>query len=1038
MPQTQVGDAPLQEVIAGLNDQQREAVEVLEGPLLIFAGAGSGKTRVLTTRIANLIAQHKVWPDRLLAVTFTNKAAREMRERVAVLVGGDAVRWLGTFHATAARMLRRDAELIGLVRSFNIFDDDDQRATLRRVLDELGLDPKRYSPAQLSNSISKAKNELLTPDDYPVRSYGDEVVRRVFARYEQLLRVSGGLDFDDLLGKTVELLRESPEALERWRDRFRYVLVDEYQDTNHAQYALVNLLAEEHRQLCVVGDDDQCLLEGTRVRMADGSDLPIERVQAGDRVLAGYGRGDFRPARILRVHRSAAPPSGVAVTTRSGNRIVSTAEHVHFAGYRLGVAPKYHFTYLMRKKGVGYRIGVTQVHTRAQVKPTVGYWQRSFQEGADALWILATHASEREARNGNRRNVVITLCGDRRGARPMHRISLVGSDDAGRQALESMGLSVRPSGHPEAAGWRHETVRAQYGDLVGTLDRIRSVLDVNVVQHARLGRNEPGNHDNASLPFVRAAAIRPGMSMFDSVGGYDVVETVEQVPLRGSVYDLDVEDVHNFVAEGLVTHNSIYGWRGADVRNILDFQNDYPDARVVRLEQNYRSTQPILDAAYAVIKHNPERAEKRLWTAKQGGEKINAAQLYNEVEEAEYVADELQRLRRQEGMRYGDAAVLYRTNAQSRAFEDVFRRRRIPYRLIGGVRFWERAEVKGLLAYVRFLHNPADIVSFARLVNAPRRKIGPKSVDALQAHAQATGRSLLEVAADPGSVPNLPKPAQAPVRTLHDQLQSILATVGVLRPSDLVEHLIDLVGLIPHHRDGTPQGDARIENLREVQGLAAEFDERGEPAAALEEFLTDVALVSDVDALAEQEPGVTLITLHMVKGLEFPTVFLVGLEEGLLPHRRAVEDERELPEERRLCYVGITRAERRLYLTCSFRRHLFGQAQAGLPSRFLAEIPRRLLAPPRKGAAPVAPPRNDGRGGPSAYRERLLARQTEVAPAPAPVQRFAAGDLVNHPKFGPGTVLKSTLTRTDEELMIQFDRVGMKIMSGMLAPLVKR
>ena len=650
VPQTQVGDAPLEEVIAGLNDRQREAVDQLEGPLLIFAGAGSGKTRVLTTRIANLIAERKVWPDRLLAVTFTNKAAREMRERVAVLVGGDAVRWVGTFHATAARILRRDAELIGLVRSFNIFDDDDQRATLRRVLDELRLDPKRYSPAQLSNSISKAKTELVTPDDYPVRSYGDEVVRRVFTRYEELLRVSGGLDFDDLLGKTVELLRESPEALERWRDRFRYVLVDEYQDTNHAQYALVNLLAEEHRQLCVVGDDDQ----------------------------------------------------------------------------------------------------------------------------------------------------------------------------------------------------------------------------------------------------------------------------------------------------------SIYGWRGADVRNILDFQKDYPDAHVVRLEQNYRSTQPILDAAYSVIKRNPERAEKRLWTARQGGEKINAAQLYNEVEEAEYVADEVQRLRRQDGMSYGDAAVLYRTNAQSRAFEDVFRRRRIPYRLIGGVRFWERAEVKDLLAYLRFLHNPSDIVSFARLVNAPRRKIGPKSVDALQAQAQATGRNLLEVAADPASVPGLPKPAQGPARTLHDQLQSILATVGVLRPSDLVEHLIDLVGLIAHHRDGTPQGDARIENLREVQGLAAEFDVREDPRAGLEEFLTDIALVSDVDSLGEQEPGVTLITLHMVKGLEFPTVFLVGMEEGLLPHRRAVEDERELPEERRLCYVGITRAERRLYLTCSFRRHLFGQAQAGLPSRFLAEIPRQLLAPPAR------------------------------------------------------------------------------------------
>ncbi|MFZ0215244.1 MAG: 3'-5' exonuclease, partial [Candidatus Dormiibacterota bacterium] len=620
-----------------------------------------------------------------------------------------------------------------------------------------------------------------------------------------------------------------------------------------------------------------------------------------------------------------------------------------------------------------------------------------------------------------------------------HRISLAGGDEVGRAALASTGLSVRPSGRRDAFGWRHESARATYGDLLTSLEQIQSVLDVNVVQLARLGRNVDGERSTNSLPFVHAAAVRQGMSMFDGDGGYDLVESVERVELDGHVYDLDIEQVHNFVAEGLVTHNSIYGWRGADVRNILDFRNDYPDATVVRLEQNYRSTQPILDAAYSVIRRNPDRAEKRLWTNRTGGERINAAQLYNEVEEAEYVADEIQRLRQRDGMPYGDAAVLYRMNAQSRAFEDVFRRRRIPYRLIGGVRFWERAEVKDLLAYLRFLHNPSDLISFARLVNAPRRKIGAKSVDALQTASLESGRDLLTIAADPASVPGLPRAAQGPVRLLHDQLQSIRATIGVLPPSELVGHLIELTGLEDHHRDGTPQGDARIENLAEVQGLAAEFDARGDPGPALEEFLTDVALVSDVDALGESEPGVTLITLHMVKGLEFPTVFLVGLEEGLLPHRRAVEDERELPEERRLCYVGITRAEHRLYVTCSFRRHLYGQSQAGLPSRFLSEIPRELLAPPRKGAAPVAPPRRDDAGsrGPT-YRERLAARQAEPAPAPAPVQRFAKGDRVNHPTFGPGTVLKSTLTRTDEELMIQFDRVGMKIMSGMLAPLTKR
>ena len=730
--------AVLDEVIAGLNPVQREAVEHLDGPLLIFAGAGSGKTRVLTTRVANLIANRKVWPDRLLAVTFTNKAAREMRDRVGRLVEGSDRMWVGTFHATAVRMLRRDGDRIGIPSSFTIFDDDDSRAAMRRVIEELRLDPKRYRPALLTGLVSKAKNELQTPETYPDRSYQDEIVRRCFERYQELLRASGGLDFDDLIGGTVELLRSDEEVLERWRDRFRYILVDEYQDTNHAQYVLVNVLASGHRQLAVVGDDDQ----------------------------------------------------------------------------------------------------------------------------------------------------------------------------------------------------------------------------------------------------------------------------------------------------------SIYRFRGADVRNILDFEKDYPEAKVVRLEQNYRSTQHILDAAYQVIRRNPERAEKRLWTDKLGGELLAAVQLYNEVEEAEFVADEVERLRRVEDRRYADFAVLYRTNAQSRAFEDVLRRRRIPYRLVGGVRFWERAEIKDLLAYLRFIFNPSDTVSFARLVNVPRRKIGAVTVDALARHAAQRGRSILDAMTDPRGVDGLPRAAAGPVERLRAQLESVRATMGVLRPGDLIEHLVEVMGLAEHYRDGTPQGDARIENLAEVQGLAKEFDDRGEPGEALEQFLTEVALVSDVDTYQDEEEGLTLITLHMVKGLEFPVVFLAGMEEGLLPHRRAVEDERELPEERRLCYVGITRAQDRLYLSCAFRRHLYGQAEAGLPSRFLADIPQSLLAPPRKGAAPVAPPRDGSRRGRPA-RERWVDHQVRDAPAAPPVQRFGEGDRIRHATFGPGTVLKSTLTRTDEELVVQFERAGVKILSVNAAPLSK-
>ena len=707
-----------------LNPPQREAVTHGEGPLLIFAGAGSGKTRVLTARIAYLIATHRVWPDRLLAVTFTNKAAKEMRARVEDLVGEDGQKmWVGTFHSTAVKILRREAQRIGVVPSFVIFDEDDTRAALRRVLDELRLDPKRYPIGALSNAISQAKNELKGPNEYPNRSYADEVVRRIYESYQEVLRRSGGLDFDDLIMKLVELFNTDEEALAKWRDRFRHVLVDEYQDTNRAQYVLVNQLAQEHRNVVVVGDDDQ----------------------------------------------------------------------------------------------------------------------------------------------------------------------------------------------------------------------------------------------------------------------------------------------------------SIYRFRGADVRNILDFRKDYPDAHVVRLEQNYRSSQAILDAAYSVIRSNPERAEKKLWTERAGGEKVMAMQAYNEVEEAEFVADEIERLRRIENRGYSSFAVLYRTNAQSRSFEDVLARRRIPYRLVGGIRFWERREVKDVVAYLRFCSNPKDALSFGRIVSVPARKIGNVTIDALNAAAREADSDILSLLEEPGNVKGVPRPAIAPLQKFRAQIEAIRSVMGVLRPSELLDHVVEVIGLRQHYLDGTPQGEARMENLNELRGLA------------------EIALVSDVDAYDENGEGVTLITLHMVKGLEFPVVFMVGMEEGLLPHQRALDEREENPsavgaatemaEERRLCYVGMTRAKDRLYLSCAFRRHLYGRSQPAFPSRFLTEIPQSMLAAP-KGSAPVAPPRQG-------YKERFQERQVQAAPAEPPVQRFTSGDRVKHPAFGQGTVVKSTLTRTDEELVIKFDKVGLKILSGMLAPLTK-
>jgi DNA helicase-2/ATP-dependent DNA helicase PcrA len=483
---------------------------------------------------------------------------------------------------------------------------------------------------------------------------------------------------------------------------------------------------------------------------------------------------------------------------------------------------------------------------------------------------------------------------------------------------------------------------------------------------------------------------------------------------------------------------SIYRFRGADVRNILDFRKDYPDAHVVHLEQNYRSSQAILDAAYSVIRSNPERAEKRLWTQRAGGEKVIATQAYNEVEEAEFVADEVERLRKTETRGYSDFAVLYRTNAQSRAFEDVLARRRIPYRLVGGIRFWERREVKDVVAYMRFCFNPKDVLSFGRIVSVPSRKIGNVTVEAVNAYARERDSDILSLLAEPFHIPGVPRAAINQLQSFRAQIESVRATMGVLHPSELIDQVVEVMGLRQHYLDGTPQGEARLENINELRGLAEGFDDR-EPAQGLEDFMAEVALVSDVDAYDENGEGVTLITLHMVKGLEFPVVFMVGMEEGLLPHQRALDEREENPsavgattemaEERRLCYVGMTRAKDRLYLSCAFRRHLYGRSQPAFPSRFLTDIPQSMLGAPR-GSAPVAPPRQG-------YKERFIERQVEAAPAPPPVQRFASGDRVKHPAFGAGTVVKSTLTRTDEELLIKFDKAGLKILSGMLAPLSK-
>lgn len=722
-------------ILDPLNPRQREAVTHTEGPLLIIAGPGSGKTRVIAHRIAYLLAHRRVRPYRILAVTFTNKAAREMHERVVSLVGESVGQEMTicTFHSLCARILRADGHHIGVPRTFAIYDEDDQQAAVRQALAELDLDAKRTPPGAVLSLISRAKAEMRSPQAMAAlaQSYFQEVAARVYQVYQRILEDNSALDFDDLLNKTVQLFQEHEEVRARYAERFLYQHVDEFQDTNVAQYALAKLLAEPHRNLCVVGDPDQ----------------------------------------------------------------------------------------------------------------------------------------------------------------------------------------------------------------------------------------------------------------------------------------------------------SIYTWRAADIRNILSFEHDFPEAKVVFLEQNYRSTQSILDCARHVIAKNRQRREKGLWTENGPGLPALVYEAFDEVEEASFVATEVERLAREERRPYRHFAVMYRTNAQSRPLEEAFLRRGIPYRLVGGVRFYERREVKDLLAYLRLIQNPFDSVALLRVLNVPPRGIGERTALELQRWARELGVPLyaaLQLLAEQEKDSPSPEAVAAPrpgfQRRAVGALLRFLGTVNqliALAPDLGLSQLVDAVIETTDYRSyilSEPRGEERWENVEELRSVAATYDEL-KPQDALSALLEDVALVTDVDRYDERANAVTLITLHAAKGLEFPVVFIVGLEEGLLPHIRSFDDPDQMEEERRLCYVGMTRAKELLYLVRAFRRTRGGPHP---PSRFLADIPSHLLAaagprrPAQLYAAAAAPPANNG------------------SPPPA----FKAGDRVRHPRFGEGVVVSCTPTGDDLLVTVAFKgEAGVKKLMASLARL---
>ena len=985
-------------ILSSLNQKQKEAVTIMRGPVLVIAGPGSGKTRCLTHRIAHLISQN-ILPNNILAVTFTNKAAEEMKERVnqllkiqdqgqSPIMGTVPIPLIGTFHSVCLQILRHHIDKLGYKKNFVIYDGNDQLSLIKQTFKNLQINSEQFKPEIVQKTISQAKDEMIDSQTYQeqAKEYFPKTVSKIYQAYQESLKKANALDFDDLIMLTVQLFEKNPEILEKYQNQWPYILIDEAHDTNLSQYVLINLLAKKNQNIWLIADPDQCLPGKTKINTPKGT-KSIDQLAIGDQIIAASGRGDVCKAQITRINKNKYNGHLIKIHTKNKNTLTLTPNHIIFL--RLSLNSNIHYTYLMFRKDKGYRIGVAK-GKRKELRGTeqIGLRVRTNQERADKVWILKVCHSRNEAvywesyysfqygiptivfftdgrkmkftqelidklyenidteeranelmddlyfnrdyphfspqgvskKNESKRiKMRVTMFSDNRKTITspwgLSRVSINTSDLKLKKIIEKLGFSVRKG---KSKDWVTEIARVDYGEIEKIAKEIKKADNrLDVLKTALLTENK-------RYLFQPAGQAHPTMIIPIEKNGKiieDEITKVERIQYKGDVYDLDIKNVHNYIADRFVVHNSIYSWRGADFRNILNFEKDYPKTKVILLEQNYRSTQNIIEASHNIITKNVQRKNKTLWTNNSAGSLINIIETGNQDTEGNFIIEEIRELTRQ-GYNLNDFTVLYRANAQSRAIEEAFLKANFPYKVIGTVRFYDRKEIKDILAYLKLIINPDDLVSLQRIINTPPRRL-PK-----------LAKNIQEI--------SLLKECPTHLNSFYNLIDNFREVNKKKTLTDLINFVIRKIDYEKYIRDGSEQGEYKWENIKELFTVANKYNKL-KPQIGLERFLEEISLLSSPDEIENKKNLVNLMTMHCAKGLEFPVVFIVGCEEGIFPHSRSSFNPEQMEEERRLCYVGITRAKEKAYLTFTRQRKLWGQTMVNPPSRFLGDIPEHLI-----------------------------------------------------------------------------------------------